>query len=306
MSAPAVRSSDAVRHLVLGGSGFLGRALLRELGGRGVGTFASRPFAGGLAFDARGQRLGDIEGLPGGLTHVFVLFGDINPDRIFREPEATRAVNVGGTIAILAEILSRGLVPVYLSTDYVFDGVAGGYRETDPVSPSTAYGRQKAEVEAWLGARTEPWLICRSSKIVSGERGTHSILGQWVDDIRAGRTIRCALDQVFSPAFDRDTALALIRLAEGGHTGLFHVAGPEHLSRYELAALLRDAVGAVAPSVRMNLEQASLAEFPFAEQRPLRTWLRIDKLLATIPMSFTPMRTLCRDVAAGAFGPRAA
>lgn len=275
---------------------------MRELGQRGVGTYTKNPIVNGRRFDVRTQRLADIPNLPADLSHVFVLFGDINPDRIFREPEATRAINVDGTIRLLEEIIQRGLTPVYLSTDYVFDGVSGNYSEQDPVAPTTAYGRQKVEVETWLRARPEPWLICRSSKIVSGEIGTHSVLGQWIGEIRAGSVMRCAVDQSFSPALDADMAKALVALADGGHTGIFHVAGPETTSRYELAKLLTDAVLKVCPGQAIKLEPAHLADFPFAELRPLKTWLNVSKLLSTVNVRFTPMVELCRSVAQDAFG----
>ena len=114
-------------------------------------------------------------------------------------------------------------MPIYASTEYVFDGTHGAWRETDEPHPSTQYGIQKLEVERRLLADPRRSLIVRLSRVVGTERGTHSVLGPWLDEISAGKTIRCATDQVFSPADVRDIAGALIRLAGSGATGLYHL-----------------------------------------------------------------------------------
>jgi dTDP-4-dehydrorhamnose reductase len=291
------------RHLVIGGSGFLGQALLRALGGRGIGTFARNGFQGGIAFDATAQRLADIASdLPDDLSHVFLLHGIINPDRCFREPEITRAANVSGMMALIEEIFARGLVPVYMSTDYVFDGTRGMRTEDEPLSPTTAYGRQKAEVEQWLGGQDRPCLISRASKIVSGAPDTHSVLGPLAEDFAAGRTVRWADDQIFSPGHVDDVAAAMIALADGGHTGAFNVAGPTPFSRYALARLLADRVIEIAPETPVALSSCKLAEVPFAEPRPLDTSLDTRKLAAATGIEFRSMEALCAEVAAKRFG----
>jgi dTDP-4-dehydrorhamnose reductase len=290
-------------YLVLGGSGFLGKHMMRILGSRGIGTYASKPFTGGIRFDAPQNQLSDVAGrLPNDLTHVFILHGAINPDLCAREPERTHAINVASTVALIKEIHSMGLTPVYMSTDYVFDGTRGNRTEDEPVSPTTNYGRQKAEVEAWLSQTGHPHLICRASKIVSGETDTHSVIGQWVMDIKAGKTLRCADDQIFSPAHADDVASAMIKLADGAHTGIFHVAGPRAYSRYELARLFVNNIKTVDANTRIDLSACKLAEIPFAESRPLDTSLSTIKLASTIAQPFLPMEVICRDVAQTHFG----
>jgi len=44
-------------------------------------------------------------------------------------------VNVEGTRNLVRALVSRGIKLVHISTDYVFDGTRGGYREDDPVGP---------------------------------------------------------------------------------------------------------------------------------------------------------------------------
>jgi len=291
------------RALVIGGSGYVGRALLSQLGpARGIGTWHSRPAADLARFDAIHDRLGALlETLPKDITHVFVPFGMINPEHCARDPAGTRRINVDSVIGLLQDTFEAGRVPIFVSTDYVFDGSKGLRTEDEPQAPTTEYGRQKAAVERWLETRSEPWLIARLSKVVSGDTTTHSVLGQWVDDIRAGRAMRSATDQIFSPAFVDDIAGALIRLAETGARGIYHVAGPEPISRYDLNRLLVDAINAVDPAVKAAVAPCSLRDIPFLERRPLNTSLSVEKLQAAIACPFVPMADLCRAIARAEF-----
>ena len=201
----------------------------------------------------------------------------------------------------MSEVIASGLVPVFLSTDYVFDGTRGLRKEDEPQCPNTEYGRQKAAVEQWLQARTEPWLIARLSKVVSGDRNIHSVLGQWVNDIRDGKLMRSATDQIISPLHVDDIAGALIELAEKGCTGIYHVAGSEPISRYDLNKLLVGCIQAVDPGVKAVVEPCSLRDIKFLELRPLDTSLSTEKLQKTIDHPLRSMAQVCREIAEAQF-----
>ena len=291
------------RALVVGGSGFVGRALLSQLGAdRGVGTWHRKPTRGLAQFDAVTGRLSELlRALPEDITHVFVPFGTINPELCARDPAGTRTVNVDSAIRLMEDAFAAGLVPIFVSSDYVYDGAKPLRTEDEPQAPNTEYGRQKAAVENWLETRREPWLVTRLSKVVSGDTATHGMLGPWVSDIRNGRAMRSATDQIFSPAFVDDVAGAMIRLAEANLQGIYHVAGPEPMTRYDLNRLLVEEVRAIDPRVDASLESCSLRDIPSLELRPLNTSLSIAKLQASIAWPFVSMSDLVRGIARAEF-----
>ena len=291
------------RALVVGGSGFVGRALLSQLGPeRGVGTWYSKPTRGLAQFDAVTGRLPDLlRALPDDITHVFVPFGAINPEQCARDPAGTQTTNVDSVIRLMEEAFAAGLVPIFVSSDYVYDGSRPLRTEDEPQAPNTEYGRQKVAVERWLGTRHEPWLVARLSKVVSGDMTMQGILGPWVSDIRNGRLMRSATDQIFSPALVDDLAGAMIRLAEANLQGIYHVAGPETMSRYDLNRLLVEQIRAIDPRVTPILESCSLREIPSLEMRPLNTSLSIAKLQAAIAWPFMPMADLASRIAQAEF-----
>lgn len=298
---------DAIQHaLVVGGSGFLGRRLLAALGSRGTGTWRSQPLAAGLAFDATTERLSDLQDrLPCDLSHVFVPFGAIDMEGCARDPAATSAVNVVAVTRVLDDCFRLGLTPVFVSTDYVFDGTRSLWNETDEARPRMAYGAQKLAVEHWLGTRREPHIIARLSKVVSEDTDTHSMIGQWVNEIKAGKAQTCADDQYFSPAHVDDLARALVGLADAGTPGLFHVAGPERFSRLGLLELLAREVTARDPRASVPVTPCALHNLypkPFAEMRPHDTSLATAKLRATIACEFRSMQAVCARAATLHFG----
>jgi dTDP-4-dehydrorhamnose reductase len=282
---------------VIGASGYVGRYLLDALGPRGIGTGHAHP-ANLIPFDIATdplQRL--VDAADGRISHVFFAGGATNPERCAREPDATRIINVANTIRLMREAMDRGATPVFLSTDYVFHGNTGNYVEADIPDPTTEYGRQKAEVEAWLQNSDRPWLIARLSKVVGLEQDAPSVIGQWTAEMKIGKPIRSAEDQVFAPAWAKDVARALLAIVDAGQTGVWHVAGPEPVNRYELARLLADEIARTDSLVRIDLSPCKLNDIGFAERRPLKTWLNTQKLQAFLPWKFRTMQDLCAEAA---------
>jgi dTDP-4-dehydrorhamnose reductase len=288
----------STRIAIIGASGFVGRYLLAHLGARGLGTYAGRLAPGLVRFDLTRD---PVAQLGGGLSHLILAGAIGDPEKCARDPVGTRKVNVEGTKRVLGEAMAAGIAPVFVSTDYVFEGSVGGYREEDATAPTTEYGRQKKDVEDWLIGSGKPHLIVRLSKVVSHETDVASVLGPWTADIKAGRVIKAARDQVFSPACAGDIARAIAELCDRGASGIWHIAGPRPLSRFELAQVLVEEVAKIA-GAEARVEAMSLREVPFLEARPLKTWVRTEKLQTFLPWKFRDMRDVCAEVARRQFG----
>src|SRR5262245_31611826 len=100
-----------------------------------MGTSLSRPRSGLVKLDI--TRRDECESL----AHIFkpdvvILAGaQANVERCETEPDLARAVNVDGTRNVLKTFASTHATLVYFSTEYVFDGKNGPYRESDPMNP---------------------------------------------------------------------------------------------------------------------------------------------------------------------------
>jgi len=255
--------------LVIGGSGFIGARLLGRLSPEAlVATYHTAPFPGGVPFDSASERLADrfFVGRHR-ITHGILLQGITGIDRCAVAPEATARVNVQGAINAIDDMLDAGVIPIFVSSDGVFDGSRGPWTEDDPTCPILTYGRQAAAVEDHLRAASLPWAIARLTKVVAHYSSPRNILSEWLDAIAQGRLIRCADDQILSPIEIDDVVDALVYFVGSGQTGLYNVAGPEPLSRIDLLKLLLSFAGRPFKDAA-RIEVCSLSDFDFVEPRP--------------------------------------
>ncbi len=66
-----------------------------------------------------------------------------SPPMVDKNPQKAAEVNVIGTVNVVKLCAQFGLMLMYISTDYVFDGKKGNYKETDPVNPVNKYAWSK-------------------------------------------------------------------------------------------------------------------------------------------------------------------
>ena len=270
---------------VIGANGFVGRHLLRSLreaDPTAPGT-ARRPIPGLARLDlTTPEPLGkEFDGC----EYVVITAAVPKIDDCERDPDGTRRVNVTGTVAIIWDLWGRGVVPVFLSSDYVFAGTAAdGYDDFAPTAPTTEYGRQKAEVEAILAADGRPYLILRLGKVFGLTRGDGTLLDEMAAALTAGRPVRAATDQVFCSVWITDAVDAIRRILEAGLRGPVNVCPDEPWSRYDLARAVARAVGADESVVH----PMKLADMPGPARRPTRTRM-VPTRLAGIGVRFTPM-----------------
>ena len=204
--------------LVTGGSGYLGRELLRRSPGA-VG--ASR--GSGLRLDVRD---------PGA---VQAAFAELRPAVVIHTAYdmEDRATTYDGAVNVAQAAASLGARLIHLSTDVVFDGEKGApYVEADEPTPVTAYGRDKADAEPAVREAHPGALVVRTSLMYGGtEPGRHERVAADPDSV-------FFTDELRSPVHVGDLAGALLELAGGDRSGILHVAGADALSRYEFARLL--------------------------------------------------------------------
>ena len=189
-----------------------------------------------------------------------------------KNPALARRVNLEAT-GLLAELAAE-IPMVFFSTDLVFDGRKGDYTETDAPNPLHLYGETKLAAEE-IVLRNPRHLVVRTSLnggvSSSGGRAFNEQLRRALS--AAGQGMTLFTDEFRSPIPAVETARAVWELAHKNCAGIYHVAGAEKLSRWQIGQLLVKCW----PEVTAKIESGSAKDFP-GPVRALDTSLDISKV----------------------------
>lgn len=263
--------------LVIGASGQIGSHLFRELKHSGKETYGTywRYFLPNLIqLDASDA------------TAVSKLIDRIKPDVVYltaalsnvdyceTHPDESLLYNVTS----VRNIASTGVRIVFFSSDYVFDGNKGPYREGDPVCPVNVYGQHKVLAEQALSPDR---LIIRTTVVYGSEyQGKNFAYRVW-KGLKQGQVVRVPIDQIGNPTYAPNLARAVISLVQEKKRGIYHVVGSKRASRYEFALEIAHLFGLdnnnlIVPVTTMELKQLA--------QRPLNAGMLSEKIRTELPL----------------------
>lgn len=201
-----------------------------------------------------------------------------NVDACETEQEACRKMNVDavGYIINALKMLQGTPQLIHLSTDFIFDGTNGPYRETDiPYPPNSIYAESKYMSEKLVEQSGLKWTIIRTILVYGVvDNMSRSNIVLWAKDaLSKGKPINVVDDQFRTPTLSEDLAEGCVLIALKGATGIFHISGKDFMSIIELVNRVADFwhfdKSLIHPSKTATLGQAA--------ERPLRTGFILDK-----------------------------
>lgn len=239
------------RWLITGASGFLGANMAMALRGHALrigGVRAGRPapalFDEVVPLDLTSSSSID-EAVARSTPDVILHAGALSSHEACEaDPDLAFAVN-GAATGRLAEVAAAtGAYLIAISTDAVFDGRTGHYRETDVPSPFSVYGHSKAEGEREALA-TGQALVVRTNFFGWSPSGRRSILEYFVTELTARRPVRGFTDFTVTSLYAQDLAHTLIELTTLSHrtTGLLHLTSSDALSKFDFAQCVASEFG---------------------------------------------------------------
>jgi dTDP-4-dehydrorhamnose reductase len=188
-----------------------------------------------------------------------------------KNPQLARRVNVEAT-RFLAELAAE-IQFAFFSTDLVFDGRKGNYVETDKTNPLHIYGETKVAAEE-IVLKNPRHLVVRTSLNGGVSRAGNAFNEQLRRSLpSAGQGMTLFTDEFRCPIPAVETARAVWELAEKNGAGIFHVAGAEKLSRFQIGQLLVQRW----PEIKTEIKSGSAKEF-VGPPRALDTSLDISKV----------------------------
>ena len=223
---------------ITGGSGLLGSKVAEIAFERGYDVYSGynshKPeFGEPVKFDLANpdsivKAIGKVK--PDIIIHSAAL---TDVDKCEVEKELAYRINVEGTKVVAEMARKLGSFMVYISTDYVFDGERGMYKEDDETNPINHYGYTKLLGEGYC----QDFCIARTCVIYGAKPASGKVnFVLWlINKLENGESVRIITDQFITPTLNTNLAKMVLECAERELRGIFHLAGATRVSRFEFA-----------------------------------------------------------------------
>lgn len=203
-----------------------------------------------------------------------------------REPKLPQLLNADATRRLVDALQGTSTRLLYISTDYVFDGVNGPHSETDPPSPINVYGKTKLEGEHAVLSLSERATIIRSASFLGhGAANRPTFAERMFETMRDNPPLSAVDDQRSNITPVDELANGIMRVIESGAAGIWHIAHPDVISRYELGLLMAESAG-IDSSYVQKVKYGSLAR---DAARPLNGGLKVEKAMRKLGITFRPL-----------------
>lgn len=218
-------------------------------------------------------------------THVIHTAAMTNVDECEDFPLECEKLNVEATQLLFEAAQKIGAHFQLLSTDFVFDGLKGNYSETDTPNPLSVYARSKVAAENLVLTSSYPKFSIVRTIILYGTANnlSRTNIVCWAKEaLSKGEPMTIIDDQFRAPTWADDLAWACIRICSLNKTGLYHIAGPETMSIYDLVVRVANFYGFSKESLTKT-DSLSLNQ---KAKRPPKTGFDLQK--AQSELSYKP------------------
>lgn len=218
-------------------------------------------------------------------------------DKAESDEDAAYAVNATA-VGLLADAARKHDARlVHVSTDFVFDGVAGTpYQPDAPTNPLSAYGRTKLVGELAAGPEA---LIVRTAWVYAPTGG--NFVRTMLRLMAAHPQVRVVADQIGTPTYAPGLAAALWSMAGQGAKGIYHYTDAGAASWYDFAvAIQEEALTAGLLDAAVPVVPITTVDFPTPAVRPSYSVLDKTSTFALLgrptPHWRTNLRTMIAEI----------
>jgi len=223
------------RLFITGGSGLLGSKFATITSDYEIiTTYNTNPRDDAVKLDITSEEdvLSKIESLnPDLLIHSAAL---TNVDYCEDHQEEADKINAQGTLNLVKACEKVGAKLIYISTDFVFDGKKGMYREDDETNPLSYYAKSKLKGEEYIQNSDIEYAISRVS-VLYGWHTNFNFVTWVINELKDGKEINIVTDEYNSPTFADNARDAILNIYSKGKEGIYHIAGDERINRFDFA-----------------------------------------------------------------------
>ena len=202
-----------------------------------------------------------------------------------RNPLLTRRINVDGTLRLIDNLQSRGVVPIIFNSTSVFGMEPDGIHDQNFFEPRSEYARQKLYVEQAVRNSSRPYIMARLGKVFGLAENDDTYLRHIAQRLVGGQAVKAADDEIICPTSVEDAVAAIMRLQQKGFRGDIAVCSPEAVSRYDLALRVADLLGCS----RDQVIRISRRDLPDGNSRAAYNVIDSSQLMKEFSFQFTPL-----------------
>jgi dTDP-4-dehydrorhamnose reductase len=194
-----------------------------------------------------------------------------------REKELASSINAEAVLHLAEGSNAIRAHLIHISTDYVFDGKKGSYREEDDPNPINHYGLSKLDGERYVRSTAKRWSIARTSVLYGWGRENRLNFATWIiKGLMKGSRLDVVTDQFASPTLNTSLAKMLLELADRRLQGTYHLAGKDRIDRFSMAVKVAEQFNLdktlLSPTTSDNLFRSR-----WSARRPMDSSLNVDK-----------------------------
>tara|TARA_Y100000310_G_C20663349_1_gene806034 strand:- start:535 stop:1404 length:870 start_codon:yes stop_codon:yes gene_type:complete len=274
--------------LIIGSSGYIGKHLFKYFSEKQevIGTYFNNKVDGMIQFNLENpdiSQLGNLENV----KYAIICSSLCNIDECKRDEEKAYKINVNGTKKLIEQLFEKNIIPIFLSTNYVYDGEKGDYIEEDERNPQTNYGKHKKIIEDFLIESGKEFLIFRLNKVYGLTPGDGTLLTSLIEQLPEKEENKYATDQIFSAIYVGDVVKVIGLCMERNLTGVFNLSPKEKFSWFELAINIKN-------EFKLNntkIEKCSIKDIGFFENnRPLKINFNPEKVNRELGFEFSTVK----------------
>ena len=209
-------------------------------------------------------------------THIIHTAAMTNVDQCEQQPDECNRINFESVKLLFEASIKFNAHFQLLSTDFVFDGEKGNYKEEDLVNPLSVYAQSKVNAEQLLNESAySNWSIVRTI-IVYGTANnlSRSNIVYWAKEaLEKEQALAIIDDQFRAPTWASDLAWACIRICQLNKIGIYHISGPTTFSIFEIVEKIANYFNLSTK----NLTKSSSLNLNQPAKRPPKTGFDLTK-----------------------------
>jgi len=277
--------------IIIGSSGKIGSFFFLKRKKNQILTYYKNKFPGGIKFDLNSDNIYPLI-KKYKIDKAVILSAYSDPDFCKKNKRISNKLNIIKTKKLIEALVWHKIYFIFFSSEQVFDGKKGNYKEEDLPNPISLYGKQKYIIENFIKKMTQNYCIFRIAKTYDNNVHDNTLISDFLKKSKDKSLVYAAKDQKFSPLYVFDLVKITNFFLKKKIIGTYNIGGNEKISRYNLYKTFNNLLKNNKQYSRVKLFKINLKYLKFFENRPLNLTFNIKRLLKIINFELTDIKQI--------------